>query len=114
MYGMRNIEDVETFMLKHGESIVDTLGSEVDRIEQNLKVRFLTLVPTVTPLIKLMLPCSQYNSEGKNNPVDDRDEQYDFVLKSCFYCSNAIYSKQPCFEQTWEGFVTEFSFSRIT
>ncbi|KAK2176267.1 hypothetical protein NP493_673g00011 [Ridgeia piscesae] len=37
MYAMRNIEDVEAFMLKHGEAIVDTLGSEVDRIEQNLK-----------------------------------------------------------------------------
>ncbi len=53
---MRNIEDVEAFMLKHGESIVDTLGSEVDRIEQNLKVRFLTLVPTVTRFMKLKLP----------------------------------------------------------
>ena len=50
---MRNIEDVETFMLKHGESIVDTLGSEVDRIEQNLKVCFLTLAPKVTPVFGL-------------------------------------------------------------
>ena len=31
-------EQVELFMLKHGEAIVDMLGAEVDRIEQNLKV----------------------------------------------------------------------------
>ena len=36
---MHNIEDVEAFMLKHGEAIIDTLGSEVDRIEQNMKVQ---------------------------------------------------------------------------
>ena len=35
---------VETFMLKHGEAIVDTLGAEVDRIEQNLKVTHCYLI----------------------------------------------------------------------
>ncbi|XP_075051155.1 proton-coupled zinc antiporter SLC30A9, mitochondrial [Mixophyes fleayi] len=30
-------EDLETFMLKHGENIVDTLGAEVDRLEKELK-----------------------------------------------------------------------------
>ena len=39
MQGLASIEDVETFMLKHGENIVDTLGGEVDRIEKILKVR---------------------------------------------------------------------------
>jgi len=39
MQGLASIEDAESFMLKHGESIVDTLGGEVDRIEKNLKVR---------------------------------------------------------------------------
>ena len=36
---MNTSEELETFMLKHGENIVDTLGGEVDRIEKNLKVK---------------------------------------------------------------------------
>lgn len=32
-------EDLESFMLKHGENIIDTLGAEVDRLEKDLKVR---------------------------------------------------------------------------
>ena len=39
MQGLTSIEDAESFMLKHGENIVDILGGEVDRIEKNLKVR---------------------------------------------------------------------------
>jgi len=38
MQGVTSIEDAESFMLKHGENIVDILGGEVDRIEKNLKV----------------------------------------------------------------------------
>ena len=37
---IRNIkteEQLENFMLKHGEQMVDCLGAEVDRIEKNLK-----------------------------------------------------------------------------
>ena len=30
-------EDLERFMLKHGENIVDCLGEQVDRIEKELK-----------------------------------------------------------------------------
>lgn len=32
-------EELEIFMLKHGENIIDTLGAEVDRLEKGLKVR---------------------------------------------------------------------------
>ncbi|EPY75662.1 hypothetical protein CB1_001596006 [Camelus ferus] len=32
-------EELETFMLKHGENIIDTLGAEVDRLERELKKR---------------------------------------------------------------------------
>ncbi|XP_072605208.1 proton-coupled zinc antiporter SLC30A9, mitochondrial isoform X1 [Vulpes vulpes] len=32
-------EELETFMLKHGENIIDTLGAEVDRLEKELKKR---------------------------------------------------------------------------
>lgn len=35
---MQNIDDLEAFLLKHGESIVDMLGGEIDRIELKLKV----------------------------------------------------------------------------
>ncbi|XP_068596081.1 proton-coupled zinc antiporter SLC30A9, mitochondrial [Brachionichthys hirsutus] len=32
-------EELEAFMLKHGENIIDTLGAEVDRLEKELKER---------------------------------------------------------------------------
>jgi hypothetical protein len=35
---MKTIEELETFLLKHGENIVDLLGAEIDRIEKELKV----------------------------------------------------------------------------
>ncbi|XP_046821600.1 zinc transporter 9 isoform X3 [Vespa crabro] len=34
---MQNIDELEAFLLKHGESIVDMLGGEIDRIELKLK-----------------------------------------------------------------------------
>ena len=34
---IENTDDMELFMLKHGENVVDCLGSEVDRIEKELK-----------------------------------------------------------------------------
>nr|XP_042898057.1 zinc transporter 9 isoform X2 [Parasteatoda tepidariorum] len=39
MQKLKSIEEVEAFMLKHGESIVDTLGGQIDRIEMALKVK---------------------------------------------------------------------------
>nr|XP_003221596.1 PREDICTED: zinc transporter 9 [Anolis carolinensis] len=36
---VKNLEELETFMLKHGENIIDTLGAEVDRLEKELKKR---------------------------------------------------------------------------
>ena len=38
MKELQTAEQVEGFMLKHGESIIDSLGAEVDRIENVLKV----------------------------------------------------------------------------
>lgn len=32
-------EELETYMLKHGENIVDKMGGEIDRIEMKLRVR---------------------------------------------------------------------------
>ncbi|RXN03973.1 zinc transporter 9 [Labeo rohita] len=34
---VRTPEELENFMLKHGENIIDTLGAEVDRLEKELK-----------------------------------------------------------------------------
>ncbi|XP_012288780.1 zinc transporter 9 [Orussus abietinus] len=34
---MQNIDELESFLLKHGENIVDMLGGEIDRIELKLK-----------------------------------------------------------------------------
>lgn len=36
-----NIDDLEEFMLKHGENIVDMMGGEIDRIELKLRVSIL-------------------------------------------------------------------------
>lgn len=33
-----NIDNLEEFMLKHGENIVDMMGGEIDRIEMKLRV----------------------------------------------------------------------------
>lgn len=44
MQNAKNIEDAELFILKHGENIVDTLGAEVDRIEDSLMVRLFTVI----------------------------------------------------------------------
>ncbi|XP_053973377.1 proton-coupled zinc antiporter SLC30A9, mitochondrial [Hylaeus volcanicus] len=35
--GMENIDQLETFLLKHGEGIVDMVGGEIDRMELKLK-----------------------------------------------------------------------------
>ena len=34
---MKNSDEFESFLLQHGENIVDTLGAEIDRIETKLK-----------------------------------------------------------------------------
>lgn len=33
-------EELEAYMLKHGENIVDKMGGEIDRIEMKLRVSF--------------------------------------------------------------------------
>lgn len=38
MQKLQTLEDVDNFMLKHGENIVDLVGGEIDRIERELKV----------------------------------------------------------------------------
>lgn len=36
---VKTTDELENFMLKHGENIIDTLGAEVDRLEKELKQR---------------------------------------------------------------------------
>ena len=38
--GMKNIDELETFFLKHGEGIVDMVGGEIDRMELKLKKKY--------------------------------------------------------------------------
>lgn len=38
---VQTIEECEEFILRHGENIVDLLGAEVDRIENELKVIYI-------------------------------------------------------------------------
>lgn len=40
----QTIDELESFMLKHGESIVDLMGGEIDRIEMKLRVSFQILM----------------------------------------------------------------------
>ena len=55
---MKTSEDLENFMLKHGENIIDTLGAEVDRLEKELKVLHRTSVLHVySPLTPLFKGC---------------------------------------------------------
>lgn len=37
---MQTIDEIEQFLMKHGENIVDMLGGEIDRIELKLRVSF--------------------------------------------------------------------------
>lgn len=42
MKTFQTIDELEAFLLKHGESIVDLMGGEIDRIEMKLRVSMLT------------------------------------------------------------------------
>lgn len=35
------VDELETFILKHGENIVDLMGGEIDRIEIKLRVKYI-------------------------------------------------------------------------
>lgn len=37
----QTIDELEAYMLKHGENIVDLMGGEIDRIEMKLRVGLL-------------------------------------------------------------------------
>lgn len=38
MKAFQTIDELEAYLLKHGESIVDLMGGEIDRIEMKLRV----------------------------------------------------------------------------
>ena len=40
---IKQYDEMETFLLKHGENIVDLLGAEIDRIERDLRVKHLII-----------------------------------------------------------------------
>jgi hypothetical protein len=37
----QTIDELEIFLLKHGENIVDLMGGEIDRIEMKLRVSYM-------------------------------------------------------------------------
>ena len=74
MQGLTSIEDAESFMLKHGENIVDILGGEVDRIEKNLKVRQISLS---TFSSQYLFACLCFTSESW------KTHSYRLVIKLC-------------------------------
>uniref|UniRef100_T1IY14 Zinc transporter 9 n=1 Tax=Strigamia maritima TaxID=126957 RepID=T1IY14_STRMM len=39
MRNMKTMDEVESYMLKHGENVIDMVGAEIDRIETSLKKR---------------------------------------------------------------------------
>lgn len=41
MKSFQNTDELEQFLLNHGENIVDLMGGEIDRIEMKLRVGFL-------------------------------------------------------------------------
>lgn len=41
MKTFQTIDELEAFLLKHGESIVDLMGGEIDRIEMKLRVSYM-------------------------------------------------------------------------
>ena len=57
--------DVERFLLLHGEHIVDVLGSEVDRIESNIKVS-LSSDSKAPTLCWLYLPLQKHAPEVRH------------------------------------------------
>jgi len=52
--GFQTIDELEAYMLKHGESIVDLMGGEIDRIEMKLRVSLFS------PLLLMLLLTLNY------------------------------------------------------
>lgn len=40
--------ELELFLLEHGEEVIDMLGQQVDRIEKNIKVKYVLTKEMVT------------------------------------------------------------------
>lgn len=61
MQGIKTIEQLESFMTKHGENTIDRLGIEIDRIEAELKVILVTCSRSlITAFLSLLLPASGF------------------------------------------------------
>ena len=46
------IDELEAFLLKHGESIVDLMGGEIDRIEMKIRVSEMHFFRSLLHIIK--------------------------------------------------------------
>lgn len=45
---MTTVPELELFLLEHGEEVIDMLGQQVDRIEKNIKVKYVLTKEMVT------------------------------------------------------------------
>jgi len=77
---MKTIEELETFLLKHGENIVDLLGAEIDRIEKELKV---SSKVALFKIISLFLSSLYRNDILKSDIVISN-----FFERTCIYLPN--------------------------
>lgn len=64
---MQNIDELEAFLLKHGENIVDLLGGEIDRIEVKLKVKLINNKINSQSLSRIRLICVDFSFTEKTS-----------------------------------------------
>lgn len=67
---IKSEKDVETFILVHGEGVVDLLGAEVDRIEKELRVSVDRLLVSITIHIQKLTKISLQRNHPKVKHVD--------------------------------------------
>lgn len=72
MKGFQTIDELEAFMLKHGEHIVDLMGGEIDRIEMKLRV-------SLVWFNHFQLKPSHFVSFTEENPANSSLRLGDFV-----------------------------------
>lgn len=63
---IQSVDELESHILKHGESIVDLMGGEIDRIEMKLRVSYTHLAPS-TRLSMLVFRCRYYRKSFRRS-----------------------------------------------
>ena len=74
-------QDLELFMLKHGENVVDCLGEEVDRIEQELKKAHPEVRHVDLEVLWTQIPTLFINTNDKIKVTSEN-----LVIQTDFFC----------------------------